>query len=277
MRDLNDVLEELRQTLTEEPPLFKGWIGKTFARIRGGKPEPAEPTKTTKGGKQIYTYKPGTYKPPKKWTSAGGVVLQAGKNDRVYVIKPSNNFGPWAFPKGRVDKGESMKQAAIREVFEETGLKAKIKSGKSYLGKGTGKMSVTHFWIMIKTGGHPSKKGWETEKVLYVKWEHAIALFKRAGNRRDILIARAAMKKLGVEEGPEYKMPKPKPRPKKKKYKGYTAYEGPWGAGFLPYDYVGGGSKKTGVSPKGKPAKLTGGGFKEPTAGWDPTALRKRK
>jgi len=29
----------------------------------------------------------------------------------------------WSIPKGKVDKGETYKEAAIREVFEETGLK----------------------------------------------------------------------------------------------------------------------------------------------------------
>jgi 8-oxo-dGTP pyrophosphatase MutT (NUDIX family) len=106
-----------------------------------------------------------------------------------------------------------MKQAALREVWEETGLRVKIRSGHSYLGKGKGTMSITHYWIMIRTGGNPKAHGSETERVLLVTWEHALALFKRANNRRDAEIARRAMKELGREEGPEHVLPREPKKP----------------------------------------------------------------
>lgn len=59
-------------------------------------------------------------------TSSGGVVL---KNQKVCLIKTIH--GHWVLPKGGIEKGESKKEAALREVYEETGLKAEI---KNYLG-----------------------------------------------------------------------------------------------------------------------------------------------
>lgn len=50
--------------------------------------------------------------------AAGGVVKN--KNDEYLLIY---RRGKWDLPKGKVDKGESYQQAAIREVIEETGLK----------------------------------------------------------------------------------------------------------------------------------------------------------
>lgn len=200
MREVHEALNELRQLL-EEPPLFgkDGWLKKTLSKL-----------KKTKGGlKKSKGEKPAPYKKPAKWISSGGVVLENGK---VWVIKPSNHYGPWAFPKGRVDEGENLKQAALREVWEETGLRARIRPG-GYLGKGEGTMSVTHFFLMDRTGG--SERGFdraETERVELVTWEHALALFKRAGNKRDPIIARKAMKKLGVKEGAEHKLPEKKPK-----------------------------------------------------------------
>jgi 8-oxo-dGTP pyrophosphatase MutT (NUDIX family) len=54
--------------------------------------------------------------------SAGGIVVKGGK---VLVTQHSGHKG-WDFPKGHIEKGESAENAAIREVEEETGIKAKI-------------------------------------------------------------------------------------------------------------------------------------------------------
>lgn len=138
-----------------------------------------------------------SYKPKEKWTSAGCVVIDSmSDHDRVYVIEPSNKYGPWSFPKGRVDKGESFKQAAVRETWEETGLRVKVLSGKNaYVGKGEGGYSITHYFLAVKTGGspHPTK---ETKRVLLVPWDEAKRLFLRGGNKRDPKIADLARQKL---------------------------------------------------------------------------------
>lgn len=52
---------------------------------------------------------------------AGGVVFHG---DRV-VLRRAND-GAFVFPKGHVEEGESLEQAAVREALEETGLHARI-------------------------------------------------------------------------------------------------------------------------------------------------------
>jgi 8-oxo-dGTP diphosphatase len=53
--------------------------------------------------------------------SAGGVIVQKRRSTwRVLLIQDMNNA--WTFPKGRVEKKESRKNAAIREIGEEVGL-----------------------------------------------------------------------------------------------------------------------------------------------------------
>ena len=50
--------------------------------------------------------------------AAGGIVTNAeGKILFIYRL------GKWDMPKGKIEKGESMEQAAVREVMEETSLK----------------------------------------------------------------------------------------------------------------------------------------------------------
>ena len=54
--------------------------------------------------------------------AAGGVVSnEKGKRLLIYRLKK------WDLPKGKLDKGENFKMAAIREVEEETGVKVKLK------------------------------------------------------------------------------------------------------------------------------------------------------
>jgi len=56
----------------------------------------------------------------KEETSAGFVVVYKNK----YLIIHSRK-GHWDLPKGHVEKGETLLQAAKREVLEETGIKVK--------------------------------------------------------------------------------------------------------------------------------------------------------
>ncbi len=49
--------------------------------------------------------------------AAGGIVKN--ENDEILFIK---RLGVWDFPKGKIEDGESPKEAAMREVEEETGV-----------------------------------------------------------------------------------------------------------------------------------------------------------
>lgn len=53
--------------------------------------------------------------------SSGGVVVFG---NTILLLKKFN--GDWVLPKGRVEKNEAIKEAALREVLEESGVKAEI-------------------------------------------------------------------------------------------------------------------------------------------------------
>src|SRR3989344_2871329 len=68
-------------------------------------------------------------------TSAGGIVFKQIKSSKskvksyVWLITQHSQHKDWGFPKGLIgdkDKNEPMEQAALREVEEEGGIKAKI-------------------------------------------------------------------------------------------------------------------------------------------------------
>ncbi len=56
--------------------------------------------------------------------SSGGLVIDdAG---RVLMIKVATQNEIWTFPKGRIDRGETSEDAAVREVREETGWRCEV-------------------------------------------------------------------------------------------------------------------------------------------------------
>ena len=68
--------------------------------------------------------------------AAGGLVKN-GKGDYLFI----HRLGKWDLPKGKVDEGEKMREAAVREVEEECGIEV------DYLGK---KISTTYHIYTMK-------------------------------------------------------------------------------------------------------------------------------
>ena len=68
-----------------------------------------------------------------EWKNSKGVKISAGlvviQDNKMLLVHPTNS--PWwhtySIPKGGLDKGEDPIEGAIRETFEETGLKIKRK------------------------------------------------------------------------------------------------------------------------------------------------------
>jgi diadenosine hexaphosphate hydrolase (ATP-forming) len=65
--------------------------------------------------------------PERPPTHAGGVVarLDAGR-PRYLLVRARRDPTQWVFPKGHVEPGETSEQAAVREVREEAGVRARI-------------------------------------------------------------------------------------------------------------------------------------------------------
>ncbi len=85
-------------------------------------------------------------------TSCGGVVIFRGK---ILVLYKSyrNNSGGWVLPKGTVEEGEVFSETALREVAEETGVKANIatyvdKSQYTFNVPGDTVVKSVHWYLM---------------------------------------------------------------------------------------------------------------------------------
>jgi bis(5'-nucleosidyl)-tetraphosphatase len=61
----------------------------------------------------------------KREFSAGVVIYHIHGYERYYLLIKSTK-GHWSFAKGKIEKGETKEEAALREVTEETGLTVTI-------------------------------------------------------------------------------------------------------------------------------------------------------
>ncbi|MGM0865893.1 MAG: NUDIX hydrolase [Bacillota bacterium] len=63
-----------------------------------------------------------TYTPPKHIVSAATIVI----NDQQEILLIKGPRRGWEMPGGQVEEGESLKEAAIRETKEETGIDVEV-------------------------------------------------------------------------------------------------------------------------------------------------------
>lgn len=67
----------------------------------------------------------------KKEKSCGAIIFRKGKNKKEFLlIQHSLSVGGhWDFPKGHVEAEETEQETALREVYEEAGLKVELREG----------------------------------------------------------------------------------------------------------------------------------------------------
>jgi 8-oxo-dGTP diphosphatase len=59
--------------------------------------------------------------------AAGGICWRPGPDgDLQLLLVHSGRWGDWSWPKGKLDAGESLPECAVREIFEETGVRAEL-------------------------------------------------------------------------------------------------------------------------------------------------------
>ena len=103
--------------------------------------------------------------------SCGGVVLD-GKKVLLVQVKNMKGKKIWTFPKGHIEAGETPRQAALREVLEETGYKAgiirpmiRVHYAFTFQGNHIKKMVQ---WYLMKKLGRIGKH--DASEILSIRW-----------------------------------------------------------------------------------------------------------
>jgi 8-oxo-dGTP diphosphatase len=118
--------------------------------------------------------------------AAGGVVLD--QKGRVLIVH-RGRYDDWSFPKGGVDEGESLEQAALREVKEEAGLECeivrKLASSRYFFTtrKGQTRLKVVHYFLMKIIGGRLLADGSETDEAIWCEVAEAAARLSYQGDK----------------------------------------------------------------------------------------------
>ena len=142
--------------------------------------------------------------------SAGAVVVRRmrGRHWAALVRPRRDHHRPqvWALPKGRLDDGERPLEAAIREAFEETGLRA---TGEAKLGDvryvytwdGERIFKVVSFFLLHATGGRlgdlPPGMEIEVAEARWVPLDEVPAVLAYGGEKD---MARKAIEALKASE-----------------------------------------------------------------------------
>jgi 8-oxo-dGTP pyrophosphatase MutT (NUDIX family) len=132
--------------------------------------------------------------------SSGGFVISKSDPSLVALMARFNRGGKleWCIPKGHLEQDETSEQAAIREVFEETGLEAQIiqhlgEVNYQFIQDGSKISKTVHVYLMQQTGGELSFDKDPHKEASELEWVQVSELLARLSHGNEKRIAKVAI------------------------------------------------------------------------------------
>jgi 8-oxo-dGTP pyrophosphatase MutT (NUDIX family) len=112
--------------------------------------------------------------------SAGGVVAKRVDGRIQVALVGDSQRDAWYLPKGGLAQGETIEQAALREVNEETGLEVEMVGPIRvieywFFARGSRVHKKVHYFLMEPTGGDFSRRDQENDRAGWFDLEDALA------------------------------------------------------------------------------------------------------
>ena len=144
----------------------------------------------------------------RRQVSAGGVVVRQNTGVWEIALIARSNKSIWCLPKGHVEAGETNERAALREVREETGLRARI-LGKlpdisysfSVKDERIRFKKTVYFFLMQRISGSIKDHDFEVDEVGWFTLATAIRKMTYPSERKLVQRARQELKKLDEGHG----------------------------------------------------------------------------
>ncbi len=125
-------------------------------------------------------------RPPKEsiW-AAGCVVADTTGSEPRYLIVHRPRYDDWSIPKGKLDKGETFLDAAIREVKEETRVKSNNPRPIGTVGYMTkaGNPKVVRWWLTRPKKAKKFKKNKEVDEIAWATFDEANEILQYRNDR----------------------------------------------------------------------------------------------
>ncbi|MGB3717242.1 MAG: NUDIX hydrolase [Candidatus Promineifilaceae bacterium] len=123
--------------------------------------------------------------------AAGGLLWRVSDQGRQILIVHRQRYDDWTLPKGKLDKGESWEEAALREVEEETGCPASIDQFAGIVSYTPGgRPKVVLFFHMSPSGKckeFPMGPGMEVDAFRWVTIPEAVKILSYEAERNLLL------------------------------------------------------------------------------------------
>jgi 8-oxo-dGTP diphosphatase len=121
--------------------------------------------------------------------AGGGVVRRVGPAGIEVLLVHRPRYDDWTFPKGKAHPGESDEETALREVDEETGMRARlgVELPSSQYRDSHGRPKVVRYWTMRLDSGS-FKPHREVDEIM---WLPAVDAESKLSYERDIEVLRA--------------------------------------------------------------------------------------
>lgn len=125
-------------------------------------------------------------------TSCGAVVFRDIKGEIRYLLIKNKRSSHWGFPKGHIEKGETKKETAMREVLEETGIRVKLIDGFESISKYKIQNKIEkRVSIFVGTTSDTSTniQQEEIEDYIWLTYDRALNLLKFDNDKKIIVSA----------------------------------------------------------------------------------------
>ena len=118
--------------------------------------------------------------------AAGGVVR---REDGAIAVVHRPRYDDWSFPKGKLDPGEGWEECALREVWEETGLRCELgdELSPTFYNDRKGRSKAVRYWLMRVTDAGEFDANDEVDELRWISPAEAAELLTYA---HDAVLAR---------------------------------------------------------------------------------------
>jgi 8-oxo-dGTP diphosphatase len=121
---------------------------------------------------------------PELLVAAGGLLWRRTLRGRRLAVIHRSRYGDWTLPKGKLQPGESTRDAAVREVREETGCEARISSfAGTVCYEVSGRPKLVLFWQMEAGSCGDFSPDEEVARVVWLAPARALRRLDHEGER----------------------------------------------------------------------------------------------